>query len=274
MPNPIPSYLPTASASSKLKVRAGPAGLLFFNRITGINVLVDEVNLPANLWSAAPRQVSIALTNACELACPHCYAPKNSAVLPFEQVSAWLVDLDANGCIGVGFGGGEPTLHPRLIELCSYTVRKTNLAVTMTTHAHGLSDQLLNELVGNLHFVRVSMDGVGSTYESIRGRPFDKLIERINALSRIAPFGINFVVNSKTAKDLDAAVQLATELGAAEFLLLPEMPIGGSGGIDTETTVGLREWVTGYHGSVPLLVSEGGGRMGFLSAILSKVRLG
>ena len=192
--------------NSRLKVRVGPAGLHFFNRTTGMNILVDEIRLPSHFWSTAPRQVSIALTNACDLACSHCYAPKNPAMLAFDRLINWLADLDANGCIGVGFGGGEPTLYPRLIEICSYAARKTNLAVTMTTHAHRLSDRLLSELEGTLHFVRVSMDGVGSTYESIRGRPFDALLERITALNRITPFGINYVVNSKTVGDLDAAV--------------------------------------------------------------------
>jgi len=241
-----------------LKVRIGPAGLHFFNRTTGINILVDEIKPPSNTWSAAPRHVSVALTNSCDLSCSHCYAPKNPAVLDFDRLVVWLVDLDANGCIGVGFGGGEPTLYPRLIELCSRTERTTNLAITMTTHAHRLNDQLLNELAGNLHFVRVSMDGVGLTYESIRRRPFNALLERITALGRVVRFGINFVVNSKTVADLDAAVQLAADLGASEFLLLPEEPIGRGVGIDNETTITLRKWVQGYRGGVPLAISEGG----------------
>jgi MoaA/NifB/PqqE/SkfB family radical SAM enzyme len=246
------------TGNSSLKVRVGPAGLHFFNRITGINILVDEIRPPTNTWSAAPRHVSVALTNACDLTCPHCYAPKNPAILAFDRITSWLADLDANGCIGVGFGGGEPTLYPWLTELCSCAVRKTNLAVTMTTHAHRLNDHLLNELAGNLHFVRVSMDGVGPTYESIRDRPFDALLERITALARVARFGINFVVNAKTVGDLDAAVKLATDFGASEFLLLPEEPVGRGGGIDKETTITLRKWVTEYRGSVPLAVSENG----------------
>lgn len=244
--------------NSRLKLRAGPAGLHFFNRTTGLNILVDEITPPTSSWSAAPRHVSIALTNACDLECSHCYAPKHPSILDFNRLMSWLADLDANGCIGVGFGGGEPTLYPQLIELCSYATRKTNLAVTMTTHAHRLSDQLLNELVGNLHFVRVSMDGVGTTYESIRCRPFDALLERITAIERIARFGINFVVNSKTARDLDSAVHLAADLGASEFLLLPEESLGRGGGIDNETSITLQKWVNGYRGSVPLAVSEGG----------------
>lgn len=243
--------------NSHLKIRVSPAGLHFFDRITGINILVDEITPPASMWSAAPRHVSVALTNACDLTCSHCYAPKNLATLAFDRLTSWLDELDNNGCIGIGFGGGEPTLYPRLIELCSYVVRKTNLSVTMTTHAHLLSDQLLNELAGNLHFIRVSMDGVGSTYESIRCRPFNTLLERIVSLNHIARFGINFVVNSKTIGDLDTAVQLASDLGASEFLLLPEENVGRGVGIDNETTITLRKWVNKYLGDVSLSISEG-----------------
>ncbi len=245
-------------SEAQFKISVSPAGLHFFDRATGINVLLDEVDLSPDNWSAAPRQVSIALTNVCDLACAHCYAPKNPAALAFDQIAGWLQELDANGCIGVGFGGGEPTLYPRCAELCSFAMKETNLAVTMTTHAHRLSDQMLTELNGNLNFVRVSMDGVGTTYESIRSKSFDTLIDRIKALSRIVPFGINFVVNSSTIRDLQYATKLAAKLGASEFLLLPEVPVRNRQGIDNETVEKLQEWVRGYRGSVPLSVSETG----------------
>src|SRR3989338_5999135 len=234
----------------------GPAGAQFFNRKTGINILVDEFRRQSKLWSAAPRQVSIALTNACDLACPYCYATKNSVMLDFGNLKHWLAELDMNGCIGVGFGGGEPTLYPHIVEICSFATKKTKLAVTMTTHAHRLCEQLLNDLAVNLHFVRVSMDGVGSTYESIRNRSFDELIKHIVALGKITRFGINFVVNSKTFGDLESAVCLAEDLGASEFLLLPESPVNGIGGISKETLDALRTWVVRYRGNVPLSISE------------------
>jgi pyruvate-formate lyase-activating enzyme len=243
---------------SYLKVRAGPSGIHLFDRTTGLNVLLDEVHVSPTFWAAAPRQVSVALTNACDLACPYCYAPKNPASLDVERVASWLDELDTNGCLGVGFGGGEPTLYRHLADLCHYAVQKTGLAVTFTTHAHHLNDTLTAALAGSVHFVRVSMDGIGTTYEVLRGRPFTALRQRLETVRTLAPFGINYVVNAHTLPDLDAAATLAAEVGAAELLLLPEQPARGSGGIDDCTVQALRRWVHLYRGTVPLTVSEAG----------------
>jgi len=227
-----------------------------FNRTTGLNVLLDEVRADPALWADAPRQVSIALTNACDLTCSYCFAPKNPAVLDFERVVEWLDELDVNGCLGIGLGGGEPTLYRGLVELCQYATQHTKLAVTLTTHAHRLDDRLVAALTGSVHFVRVSMDGVGATYEALRGRPFAAFRRRLENIRSVAPLGINYVVNSRTLPDLDAATTLAAEVGAVEFLLLPEQPVHGNGGIDDLTAQALRHWVTQYRGSVPLTVSE------------------
>lgn len=160
------------------KYRYGPDGLHLFNRETGINILIDEAKIPDNRWSQAPRQVSIALTNTYDLLCSHCYAPKHKACLDFDLLTSWLRTLDLNGCMGIGFGGGEPTLHPKFAELCEFTANETSLAVTMTTHGHRLDESLIKRISGRIHFVRVSMDGVGTTYESIRSRPFDSLVKK------------------------------------------------------------------------------------------------
>jgi len=176
-----------------VKVRLGPDGHHFFDRRTGINLLIDEVRPAEQSWSRAPRQVSIALTNVCDLHCAYCYAPKNRASLTADQVLAWLVELDEAGCLAVGFGGGEPTLHPQFAEICQRVTRETRLAVTFTTHGHRLTDRLLGSLTGSANFVRVSVDGVGLTYEAQRGRKYDDLVARLGALARGLPFGINVV---------------------------------------------------------------------------------
>ena len=223
-----------------MKVRAGPAGIHAFDRVTGAHLLVDEARVPPTLWSEAPRSISVALTNACDLRCPYCYAPKDAGNLDTGRLVAWLDELDRHGCLGIGFGGGEPTLCRDLPELCRHAAQNTEMAVTFTTHGHRLDDHLAAELSGNVHFIRVSMDGVGTTYEALRGRCFADLSERLATVRQLAPFGINFVVNALTLPDLDAAVTFAANQGATEFLLLPEQPVRGQGGIDSGTAHALK----------------------------------
>lgn len=242
--------------NSGLKIRNTIGGIHIFNRETGTNVLLDEFSPTPDLFPLAPRQVSIALTNACDLSCEYCYAPKKPAVLSLVDLKPWLIELNKLGTMGVGFGGGEPTLYPSLAKLCAFTMAETDLAVSITTHAHRLTDKLLDDLAGGVNFIRVSMDGIGKTYELNRGRSFSKLIERIQALAKITPFGINFIVNSSTVNELEKAVQLATDLGASEFLLLPEVPTHSRSGIDFRTKTLLRRWIRSYRGSLRLAISK------------------
>ncbi len=256
------STVADASASGFLrefaKVRTGPDGVHLFDRKAGVNVLFDELLVPEHRWSRAPRQVSIALTNACDLACAYCYAPKQPAVLAINEVLMWARELDAEGCLGIGFGGGEPTLFRRLSELCQRIAGTTSLAVTLTTHGHRWTPTLVEELRGSVHFVRVSVDGVGGTYEQLRGRGFDDLLARVDLIGSAFKFGLNCVVNESTLPELDAVADLAASVGAAELLLLLEQPTAHVTGATAQVSDGLNAWILRYRGSVPLSTSEQG----------------
>jgi molybdenum cofactor biosynthesis enzyme MoaA len=160
-------------------------------RRTGLNLLFDEVHVEATQWAPAPRQVSIALTNACESDCPFYCAPKSAAVLDAARVCSWLDELDEAGCFGVGFGGGEPTLYRWLPEVCRFAAQRTKLAVTMTTHGHRWTPQLVDALASIVNFVRVSVDGVGATYEAVRGRPYPELVRRLALIGEVFGLGLN-----------------------------------------------------------------------------------
>jgi hypothetical protein len=100
------------------------------------------------------------------------------------------------------------------------------------------------------------MDGVESTYERFRGRPFEAFKQHLMLIQSIAPFGINYLVNAYTIADLDVAIALAADIGARELLLLPEQPVRGVGGVDSMTLQALKDWVWRYKGPVPLTLSE------------------
>ena len=252
-----------------MKKRIGPDGILFFDRTSGNNILINECSLPQSEWSLAPRQVSIALTNVCDLQCEFCYAPKNKASLDFQSLTKWIKEFDQFGSLGVGFGGGEPTLYPKFSDICEFTANETDLAVTFTTHSHRLTDTLLADLKGNVHFIRISIDGVGATYERFRGRKFSKLLERIERTRQITSLGFNVVVNDSTIHDLDQVAEVAKMFDISEVLLLPQQATKNVKGLSRDSYEKLKYWIESYRGETRLTISDIGLESNFICNPLS-----
>jgi hypothetical protein len=163
--------------------------------------------------------------------------------------------MSAHGCASSIATAALASASEQFAELCEFGKRETGMAVTFTTHAHHVTPKLAERLRGNVHYVRVSMDGVGATYERLRGRSFAALRDRIATVSSISHFGVNFVVNAHTFRDLEEAVSIATAHGATEFLLLPERATNHVAGIDPDTMAALRSWIAGYPGPMRLAIS-------------------
>ena len=244
------------NAEEFVKYRFGSEGLHFFDRTTGLNILFDEIRNTCNPQSLAPKFVAFAITNACDLACSYCYADKRPDNLQFEKIMGWLQDLDAFGSFGVGFGGGEPTLYPQFEQLCKEVFSRTKLSISFTTHGHHLTPQFFYALQDSVHFVRISMDGVASTYEELRGRSFDKFLEKLRLLSENVPFGINVVINEKTVLELDRIYQVASDFGARELLFLPQRANLTHDAATCKTMQTLGEWIARYKGHISLLTNQ------------------
>ena len=237
-----------------MKLRATPQGYLAFDRRSGLNVLIDE--LMPEKRSAAPATVSFALTNRCNLHCPHCFVAKGRSELPFSLLAKWLVELDRNGCLEVGFGGGEPLLHPDFPVICDFVHSHTGMACTFTTNGTLLSEKMVESIRGSVDFCRISMDGWGEVHERLRGVPFDSLVSTIRNAARRIRVGVNYLVNDETVGDLERVVRLLESLSVEELLLLPEIGTSGETRLSKNGISTLREWVASYGGPLRLRGSE------------------
>ncbi len=132
------------------------------------------------------------------------------------------------------------------------------MAVTFTTHGHRLTPELVESLSGAVHFVRLSVDGVGATYERLRGRPFEAVTRATGLLGSLAPFGINAVINADTIGELDDLAEFANKVGASELLLLPEQPTAATPGISDADGERLVEWAETARNGVRLAISRTG----------------
>jgi len=205
-----------------MKYRVEERGIHYYDRVSGYHLLVDEVRPPARLLTKAPSLVSIALTNVCDLACAFCYAPKTKDYLPVELITDWCAQFDELGTFEIAFGGGEPTLHPGLVELCKRVWSETKLGISITTHGQRLDADICRALAGNISVVRVSVDGVTDTYSAIRGRSFSTIETNLTTALRYFPVAVNTVVNATTLPRLPELAEFLRRLGVCDWLLLPE----------------------------------------------------
>lgn len=237
-----------------MKLRRESRGLHFYDRVSGYHVLLDEKPVPRELWSRAPSLVSIALTNVCDLACEFCYAPKSTHHLEFDDLLRWCKELDALGTLEVAFGGGEPTLYRELPELCAAIWEQTELGISITTHGHHLTPDLIARLRGNVSIIRISIDAPEPIYSAIRGRPLGRLEQNVRAIGGRIPVGVNTVVNSATLEYLDELSALVESWQATDLLLLPEIR-GGRFTLTTDEWARLSGWLTANFGRFPLNVT-------------------
>lgn len=238
-----------------MKERVEPQGLHFYCRKSGTHVLFDEVETKPENYSIAPRTVSIAITDECDFSCSYCYVNLRDRYLSKEDIIAYCKQLDNYGTFDVAFGGGEPTLHPDLVEICQTIWEETKLGISITTHGHNLNSEYISKLKGNISFVRVSIDGIEPVYSKLRKKPLEQLLPNLRLLSGQIPFGINAVVNKLTIRHLDDLKKLFQDFGAFELLLLPMWHKGKFVLSPKEWGV-LNDWIAENHKEIPIRVSS------------------
>ncbi|WP_374461817.1 radical SAM protein [Chryseobacterium taeanense] len=238
-----------------MKARLEPQGLHYYCRKSGTHVLFDEIKTSPKNYSLAPRTVSIAITDECDFTCSYCYVNLQDRYLNKEEVINFCKELDKHGTFDIALGGGEPTLHPDLIEICETIWTQTNLGISITTHGHNLNADYISRLKGFISFIRVSIDGIEPIYSKLRKKPLDNLLPNLKMLKGNIPFGINAVINKLTVTKLDDLKSLFYEYDAFELLLLP-MWHKGKFVLAEDDWLILNDWIKKNHSLLPIRVSS------------------
>ncbi len=138
----------------------------------------------------------IEVNQACNLDCPLCFAnagthlAKDGFELTYEQVE-FMIDsyIAAEGNPEVlQFSGGEPSLHPRIIDFIELANRKGIKYVMLNTNGIRIAhdDRFLNALAQTKAHIYLQFDGFDNrTNELIRGKS-DLLATKLKALDRLA----------------------------------------------------------------------------------------
>lgn len=124
------------------------------------------------LIKPAPRQITIAITAACNFRCAGCRYGRDFMVgeqLDLPTVIDCLDDAAAAGVASARFYGGEPLLHRDLPAMIAHA-KKLGMDAYVTTNAT-LLHQRIEELHGaGLRWLTIGFYGIGADYDEYTGR--------------------------------------------------------------------------------------------------------
>ena len=140
----------------------------------------------------------IEVNTACNLDCPVCFANAGAGFnLTVPEVEAMLdrfVELEGHPEV-VQFSGGEPTIHPDLLEMIAAAQRRDISHVMINTNGLRIADDpaWFAALAALRPLIYLQFDGLtDDTYRTIRGEPL--LETKLRALDRLAEADLHVVL--------------------------------------------------------------------------------
>lgn len=204
------------------------------------------------------------LTKGCNLRCRHCWIqPKyqgDGQTYPSLEPELFRSVVDQAKPLGlrsVKFTGGEPLIHPQILELLDH-VKKQGLRFSMETNGIAMTPEIAQKIRECENpFVSVSLDGADAeTHEWVRGVEgcFDAALAGIRMLvdSGISPQVIMTLMR-RNADQMESVAHLVESLGATSLkfnVLQPtargERMIESGAALSIEELLELGAWAEGH----------------------------
>lgn len=240
-----------AAQEKKLILRNDCDGMLLFDKKTGINMLFDEVKVCKP--DIAPRHISIALTNRCNMSCENCYITHGNIDLEINRIINWVKELENTGCLSIGLGGGEPTLWNDLEHLLTF-INTTQMAVTLTSNGSADSN-LYKWIAKKVNLLRFSIDGLSTTYEKRRNQNYSEFVNKICDIREYGNIGLNYLLTEDTVDQLDDFVDVIRKVKPSEILLIPYLDTSGNILLSECALKNVNTWIETYNGKLPICCS-------------------
>ncbi|MFZ2959613.1 MAG: radical SAM protein [Candidatus Ozemobacteraceae bacterium] len=152
---------------------------------------------PCTLHAGACNLPVFSITNACDLKCPICFTfnrPDKAYYMSKEELSRLLDRLiERSGPFDlINITGGEPTLHPQLLDLIKEAARRPEIG-RVTVNSNGMrlarEPEFCRELADAGAYVILSFDTLKKE-ESIRIHGRDIVAEKLRALDNLQASGV------------------------------------------------------------------------------------
>lgn len=157
----------------------------FLKKIEDCQFYEDTVSEEEEVVESIKKKVHITLTNNCNMRCSHCFVSAGiveKQELKVDEILAVIEKIQKiNGSTDIVVSGGEPLVHPDIIQLLE-GLRGHN--VSLFTNGTLLNEDNYKIIAGCCQEVQISFEGVTQeAYERIRGRGnYAKVLHAIELL--------------------------------------------------------------------------------------------
>jgi MoaA/NifB/PqqE/SkfB family radical SAM enzyme len=172
------------------------------------------------------RVLQVHPTRRCNLRCRHCYSesgPAETETLATSLIIDAIAGAAAEGYDALSVSGGEPLLFEGLDRLLRHA-KELGMLAAFTTNGMALTERRLEQLVGLVDLIAVSLDGTPESHVRMRGHPraFTAMADKLAGL-RLAgiPFGFLFTLTQFNVHELEWVAKFAVEAGAALLQIHP-----------------------------------------------------
>jgi len=196
---------------------------------------------------AAPETIHFSVTGRCDQACTGCFysarpgsavAAKDAPWALFERV---VLEAEQARVFQIALGGGEPLLHPRLVDMVRL-VREHSVVPNLTTNGNLLTREMAHELKeAGLGQAQISLNGVDEAINAHTRPNFAATMQAIeNCRAAGLRWGLNFLVTRGNLTTLEAVIELGRRLGAASVnILRPKPPTTAGDWLERESLNGV-----------------------------------
>lgn len=178
------------------------------------------------------REFWIHLTNRCNLTCSHCLfvsSPEEKDTLSLELLKPYIEEAYTLGCRLFVLSGGEPLVHPQILEIIETILEYEGAEVALLTNGMLLEKVFTCKQFPKerIHF-QISLDGMPKEHDTIRGAgSFVKLEQNLAWLKTQGyRFSLCLCLHPLNVETLDKTIPLAAKLGATHLHFLWYFAVG------------------------------------------------
>lgn len=207
------------------------------------NIKYNSISQIHSSIMRGPYQMSIDITNKCNLRCLHCFnrSGENPCVeneLSDKEIIDFLYDVVRIKPLNICFCGGEPLLRKDLLIKGITIVSDAGIKASMVTNGILMTAEIAKQLkASNVFQVQVSVDGMGESHNRLRNMEgsFDKAIQALRYLSDEGiKTAVSFAPTAWNIGDIEKVCNILKEIGVSELRCQPLMIMGrGSENKDT-----------------------------------------